>query len=426
MKFPRLLMVRQNLPNRALADVAAETRAQMESLNPASKLKPGDTVAIGAGSRGIRNIDIILREVVRYWKERGVSPFIFPAMGSHGAATAEGQADVLAHYGVTESAMGCPVVSQLEVVSLGRTADGVEAFMDWKAYEASGLMVVNRVKWHTDFSGEIESGLFKMLALGLGKLAGAQRYHSLAVTLGLEHIIVTVGRKVLDSGKVLGGVAILEDAYHNTAAIRAVAAADMERCERENLALVKSWMARIPTDLDVLILDEMGKDISGTGMDTKVVNRTVNAQEADWPGPRNRRIFVRELTPLSYGNAIGMGLADMATDRMVDRVDWEATKVNVFTSTNLPSCRTPLHCATDLECLEALTPTVGKLDPFEVTYGWLRNTLEVTRLALSANLRPQIERNAKLVIENEFEFQFDDGRNLVSPFGRLRDTASAR
>jgi hypothetical protein len=178
-------------------------------------------------------------------------------------------------------------------------------------------------------------------------------------------------------------------------------------------------------NLDILILDEIGKDISGTGMDTKVVNRTINAQEPDWPGPRNRRIFPRDLSALSYGNAIGMGLADITTDRLVSRINWEAMKVNVFTSTNLPSCRTPIHCATDLECLEALAPTVGKLDPLDVTYGWLRNTLEVTRIALSGNLRPQIERNSELTIENEFEFQFDDDRNLVSPFGRLRDTASA-
>ena len=418
-------MVRQNLPGRALADVAAETRAQMEAANLGSGLKPGATVAIGAGSRGIRNIDVILREVVRYWKDRGMRPFIFPAMGSHGAGTAEGQADVLAQYGITESPMGCPVVSQLEVISLGKTADGVEAFMDRKAYEAGGVMVVNRVKWHTDFEGQIESGLFKMLALGLGKIAGAQRYHSAAVKLGLEHVVVTVARKALESGKVLGGVAVLEDAYHNTAAIRAVAGADMERSERESLALAKSWMAKIPMDLDVLILDEIGKEISGTGMDTKVVNRTINAQDAPWPGARSRRIFVRELSPLSYGNATGMGLADITTDRLVERIDWEATKVNIFTSTNLPGCRTPVHCATDVECLRALAPTVGKPEPLDVTYGWLRNTLEVTRMALSGNLRPQIERSSELTIEDEFDFQFDDDRNLVSPFGCLRDTVSA-
>ena len=175
-----------------------------------------------------------------------MQPFLFPAMGSHGAASAEGQADVLAHYGITEAAMGCPVVSQLEVVSLGKTADGIEAFMDRAAYESDGVMLVGRVKWHTDFAGKIESGLFKMMAIGLGKFAGAQRYHAYAYRLGLEHVIRSVGRQVLESGKILGGLAILEDANHNTAKLDAVPVEDMEQREEENLALVKSWMAQDP------------------------------------------------------------------------------------------------------------------------------------------------------------------------------------
>src|SRR6202020_737943 len=194
-------------------------------------------------------------------------------MGSHGAATAEGQADVLAHYGIVESSMGCPVVSSLEVVPLGSTPDGIEAFMDKNAYDSDGVFLIGRVKWHTDFAGKIESGLFKMMAIGLGKFAGAQRYHSYAYRLGLEHVILTVGRQVLKSGKILGGLAILEDANHNAGKIDAVPVEAMEQREYENLALVKSWMAKIPMDLDILILDEIGKNISGAGMDTKVVNR---------------------------------------------------------------------------------------------------------------------------------------------------------
>src|SRR5437763_1683711 len=175
-----------------------------------------------------------------------MQPGIFPAMGSHGAASAAGQADVLAHYGITESAMGCPVVSQLEVVSLGKTDDGIEAFMDKMAYESDGVMLVGRVKWHTDFAGKIESGLFKMMAIGLGKFAGAQRYHAYAYKLGLEHVIRSVGRQVLKSGKILGGLAILEDANHHTAQLTAVPVDEMERTEEELLALVRTWMGRIP------------------------------------------------------------------------------------------------------------------------------------------------------------------------------------
>ncbi len=226
-------------------------------------------------------------------------PFIFPAMGSHGAATAEGQADVLAHYGIIEATMGCPVVSSLEVVSLGRTPDGIEAFMDRNAFESDGVMLVGRVKWHTDFAGKIESGLFKMMAIGLGKFAGAQRYHTYAYKLGLEHVICSIGRQVLASGKILGGLAILEDAHHSTAQVTAVPVEVMEQKEEELLRLVKSWMGRIPLDLDVLILDEIGKNISGAGMDTKVVNRGVYGEYNPWPGaPRIERIFIRGLSDL--------------------------------------------------------------------------------------------------------------------------------
>ena len=241
-----MLVVRQKFPDRQIADVAAEVRAQLAASGFAGRLKPGSRVAIGVGSRGIHNIATIVRNVVQYWKAQGMQPFLFPAMGSHGAATAAGQADVLAHYGITEATMGCPIVSQLEVVSLGKTADGIEAFMDKVAYESDGVMLVGRVKWHTDFAGKIESGLFKMMAIGLGKFAGAQRYHTYAYRLGLEHVIRSVGRQVLKSGKILGGLAILEDAYHNTAKLDAVPVEAMEQREEENLALVKTWMAQDP------------------------------------------------------------------------------------------------------------------------------------------------------------------------------------
>ena len=276
MQFPRLLVVRQKFPDRKIPDVAATVRAELAASGFAGRLKPGSRVAIGVGSRGIHNIATIVSQVVQYWKEKGMKPLIFPAMGSHGAASAAGQAHVLESYGITEASMGCPLVSQLEVVSLGKTADGIEAFMDKVAYECDGIMLVGRVKWHTDFAGKIESGLFKMMAIGIGKFAGAQRYHMYAYHLGLEHVVRSVGRQVLKSGKILGGLAILEDAYHNTAKIDAVPVEIMETREEENLALVKSWMATIPMDLDILIMDEIGKNISGAGMDTKVANRGVN------------------------------------------------------------------------------------------------------------------------------------------------------
>ena len=426
MQFPRLVVARQKFPDRRIPDVAAEVRKQLAGSNFAGKLKPGARVAIGVGSRGIHNIATIVRSVVQYWKDQGMQPFLFPAMGSHGAASAAGQADVLAHYGIVESAMGCPVVSQLEVVSLGKTGEGIEAFMDRMAYEADGVMLVGRVKWHTDFAGKIESGLFKMMAIGLGKFAGAQRYHAYAYKLGLEHVIRSVGRQVLASGRILGGLAILEDANHNTAKLDAVPVEVMEQREEENLALVKTWMARIPMDLDILILDEIGKNISGAGMDTKVANRGVNGEYNPWDtAPKFNRIFVRDLSALTYNSAVGLGMADVVTDRLVERTNWEPTYINSLTANTPAAVRTPIHFATDRECIERFAPTVGKLDLAEVTYGWIRNTMELGRIAFSENLRAQIESNPLLEIEATIDFDFDGGGNLISPFQPVEETAGA-
>src|SRR6185295_19132876 len=218
--------------------------------------------------------------------------------------TAAGQADVLAHLGVHEDGVGCPIVSRAEVVPLGSTEEGIEVFMDAEAYAADGVMVIGRVKWHTTFSGRIESGLMKMTAIGLGKFAGAQKYHTHGQRLGLERVIRLAGRAVLASGKILGGLAIVEDARHNTAKLDAVPADAIEARDEENLVLAKSWMPKLPCDVDVLIVDRMGKNISGTGMDAKVVNRGPACEYNPWPDmPSVRRIFVRELDPATYGNA---------------------------------------------------------------------------------------------------------------------------
>jgi hypothetical protein len=418
MSFPRLFLVRQKFPDRQLADIPGEVQRQLAASGFAARVKPGARVAIGVGSRGISNLATIVAEAVRYWREHGAHPFIFPAMGSHGAATAQGQADVLAKYGITEAAMGCPVVSQLEVVSLGKTADGIEAFLDKAAYESGGVMLVGRVKWHTDFAGKIESGLFKMMAIGLGKFAGARKYHTWAYKLGIEHVIRSVGRQVLASGRILGGLAILEDEYHHTAKLDAVPVEEMERREEDNVALVKTWMPRIPCNLDVLVIDELGKEISGAGMDTKIINRGVYGECNPWPElPQILRIFVRGLSRLTYNSAVGVGLADVVPDRLVEQIDWTPTALNCLTSNTLAAAKTPLHFPTDRECLERIQPTMGKFDPLEVTYGWIRNTLELSRIALSENLQAEIEAHPLLEItDGPFAMPFDAAQNLVSPF----------
>ncbi len=414
MRFSRLLPVTQHFPDRSVKDIPREVQEQLASAGFAARLKPGSRVAIGIGSRGITNIATIARSVVDFWKSSGMKPFIFPAMGSHGAATAQGQADVLAHYGIIEETMGCPIVSSLDVTPVGRTPQGIEAFMDRNAFESDGVMLCGRVKWHTDFAGKIESGLFKMMAIGLGKFAGAQHYHTYAYRLGLETVIRAIGRQVLATGKILGGLAILEDAHHNTGQLSAVPVEDMERREEELLALVKSWMGRIPMNLDILILDEIGKNISGAGMDTKVVNRGVHGQYNPWPdAPIIERVMIRDISNVSYGNGVGLGMADVVTDRFLAKIDWLPTRINSLTASTPAAIRTPVHFPTDRECLERMAPTVGKLESSEVTIGWIRNTMELGSLILSENLRPQIEANPALEITGPaITMPFDSEGNL--------------
>ena len=414
MPFPRLLPVRQHFPDRAIPDVAAAVRRELAASGFAARLKPGARVALGVGSRGIANLATIVRSAVDYWKSQGCEPFIFPAMGSHGAATAEGQADVLAHFGIHQGSMDCPVISALDVVSLGQTADGIPAFMDRNAFQSDGVMLIGRVKWHTDFAGDIESGLFKMLAIGLGKFAGAQKYHTYAYKLGLEHVIRSVGRQVLKSGKVFGGLAILEDANHNTAQLTAVPIENMERTEEDLLKLVKSWMGRIPVPLDILILDEIGKNISGAGMDTKVVNRSVHGESNCWPDlVRIERIFLRDLSSHTYGNGVGLGMADVVHNRLLEKIDWNATQINSLTASTPTAIRTPIHFPSDRECLEKIALTVGRIDQKDVTCGWFKNSLELGFMKLSENLRDTIRKHPDLEIVGPAEpMNFDPAGNL--------------
>ncbi len=415
MSFSRLLNVHQKFPDRRVADIPSTIEMELTSAGFGEKLKPGARIAIGVGSRGIANVATIVRAVVDYWKSRGFSPFLFPAMGSHGAATAEGQADVLAHYGIVESTMGCPVLSSLEVEPLGSTPDGIDAFMDKNAYDSDGVFLIGRVKWHTDFAGKIESGLFKMMAIGLGKFAGAQRYHTYAYRLGLEHVIRSIGRQVLKSGKILGGLAILEDANHNTAQLTAVPVGQMEQKEEELLALVKSWMGRIPAkEVDILIVDEIGKAYSGAGMDTKVVNRGVNGEYNPWDtAPRIHRIFLRDLSNRSYGNGVGLGMADVMNDRVLKIIDWTPTQINSLTASTPAAIRTPAHFPTDKICLEKFWPTVGKFKQEDVTIAWIANSMELANLRLSENLRAEIDANPMLTIEGPpEELDFDESGNL--------------
>jgi len=415
MKLQRMVRIRQNFAERKLPDVAAAVRAEMEAAEWAKAVPAGSRIAVGAGSRGISNIDIIAKAVIDFWKSRDAKPFIIPVMGSHGAASAEGQADVLAHYGITEQTMGAPVVSSLEVVKIGATPEGIDVSMDRTGLESDGVMLLSRVKWHTSFEGKLESGVHKMMAIGLGKWEGAKRYHAWSLRIGMEQVIRGVGKIVLETGKMLGGLAILEDAYHNTAEVYALGVAGMVEREEELLHRTKAWKANVPVDeVDLLIIDEMGKNISGTGMDAKVINRGPQGPNK-WPGvPIVRRIFTRDLTDMSYGNAIGIGLTDIVTDRLFNKIDFNATWINSLTASNPMPSKAPIHFPTDRECLEKILPTCGRLDISDCSIVWIRNTMELGEMLASENLIEQLEQNHHIEFLSEpREIEFDEAGNLV-------------
>jgi hypothetical protein len=412
-----MVLIEQQFPDRSIPDIAARIRQEFETWGYARTIPRGAKIAIGVGSRGISNIAAIVKAVVDCWKTAGAEPFVFPAMGSHGAATAEGQADVLAHYGIDQASMGVPVVSSLDVVRVGATAVGTEVFLARDAFSSDGVFLVGRVKWHTDFSGGIESGLCKMMAIGLGKLAGAQRYHTAAYRIGLEAAIRGVAGVVVGTGKVLGGLAIQEGARHETAGLSIVSAlnglAPLVRREEELLTEVKTWMARLPApEIDVLIVDEIGKNISGAGMDTKVINRGVHGQYNPWPNtPVVQRIFARGLTSNTYHNAVGIGLADVIHDRLLRDVDWRPTYLNSLTASTLAPIKTPPHFATDRECLERIAPTVGKWDTETVTYCRIKNTLALERAWVSENLLGDLAEGTRILSE-PVAIPFDDAGEL--------------
>jgi hypothetical protein len=272
------------------------------------------------------------------------------------------------------------------------------------------------VKWHTDFAGKIESGLYKMMAIGVGKFAGAQRYHAYAYKMGLENMIRSVGRQVLASGKVLGGLAILEDGNHDTARLAAVRVEEMEQREEELQALVKTWMPRIPLQaLDFLIVNQIGKLFSGAGMDPKVINRSVNGEYNPWQNaPRVERVFLRDLNPLSYGNAVGIGMADVMHSRILKKMKKKPTYVNSITACTPAAIRIPVNFPSDRKCLEEMWRTVGKEDPMDLTMGWIRNSQDLSLMAFTQNLRPELEANPNIeVLGPAKDLEFDAKGDLA-------------
>ena len=382
----------------ALSDIENAVAAQLADSGLGERLQPGARIAITGGSRGVANIATILRVVAEFVRQKGADPFVVPAMGTHGGATAEGQTALLASMGVTEDAVGAPIRSSMETTSIGRTPSDTDVRIDRLAYESDGIIVINRVKPHTDFGGTTESGLLKMLAVGLGKAEGALLVHSWG-TDGLRDIVPQTARVMLASGKIVLGLAILENSWAETAMVEAVEPDDIERRDAELLPTAKDWAQKLPfEEADVLLVRQMGKDISGTGMDAKVIGRTVCLAEGPPPSPRIYVIGVLELTPGTYGNAVGIGMADLTTQRLVDGINIEATRKNTMTARSVPGARIPLALPTDEALLDAalqLVPVPRQPDP---RIAVIENTLHLRRLHVSEAIAAELRGSSNITV----------------------------
>ena len=403
---PRMFKVRQEFPRPEPLDIPATVAAQIASVQ--DRLQPNARVAVTVGSRGIANFREIVRAVLDALTAAGVQPFILPAMGSHGGATPEGQKRILADYGITEETMGVPIEAAMATREVGRTADGVRAFSSAVALEADGIVVLNRVKPHTDyFSRTLGSGLIKMMVVGMGKHDGAANFHRTAVHRGYEETLRMLGRVVLREAPILFGIGLVEHQYHDTARIEAVRPEDIEAREAELFAEATALLPKLPfDDADLLVVDQIGKNISGPGMDPNVIGRHAHhystlLQNALDVTPFMRRIYVRGLTPETHGNAIGVGLADAVHVRLVEAMDAESTFVNVRTSLTLHNAKIPMHFPNDRAALAGLLDSLALPDPALARVMRIRHTLDLAQLELSEAFAAEVATREDFTVLSE-------------------------
>jgi hypothetical protein len=411
--LPKMIRVRQTFARPRVTDIPRTVAATLEAARV--PVKRGDTVAVGAGSRGIANIDVIVGATVRYLLDLGARPFVFPAMGSHGGGTADGQLSVLEHYGITEATMGCPVRATMDVTQVGEALD-LPVWLDRQAAEADCIGIVNRVKPHTDFKGSIESGLFKMMTIGLGKYTGAIQYHRANIQHGYETVITSVGREMLAKARIGFGLGIVENGYDETAHLEAFNAGDLEAGERRLLKSAREWMARLPfSPIDVLVVDQMGKNISGSGMDTNIIGRPSNPHEPFPADPKILWIVTLDLTEESYGNAVGIGNADFTTRRLVDRIDMKPTLINAITACAPGGAKIPATFDTDREAVETALSCIGLTPPERARVIRIRNTLMLGELEVSEAYAADVARRSDLTVLGEAPLGFDAAGRLI-PF----------
>jgi len=416
MSLPRMYRIRQSFDSPRLGDVASAVRGQLEQLQLAAKVRPGQTVAITVGSRGVANVALITREIVQHFLAMGARPYVVPAMGSHGGATAEGQRSLIESFGVTESFIGCPIRATMETVIVDKTPQGIPVHFDKFASEADHVFIANRIKPHTMFVGPIESGLHKMMLIGLGKHAGAVTYHRAIKSFTFLEIIRAVADSVVKKCRVLGGLGIVENAFEETALVEGVPVDQFYEREVELLEKARAWMPRLPlNDIDLLVVDEIGKEISGTGMDTNVVGRKYNDHAATELDSTNcRRIFVRGLTEKTHGNGTGIGLAEFTNRRTVEALDMRSTTVNCVTAGHVTAAMIPVHFDTDREVVNTALQTLGLTDPPDARVVQVRNTLLLQEMLVSEACLPQLKNHPRVTIEaGPIDWPFDAEGNLL-------------
>jgi len=410
--LPRMVKIRQSFPTEEIQDVAGALRAELTNSFVLEGVKPGMSIAIAVGSRGVAEIPTITRVVVEEIKKRGGQPFIVPSMGSHGGATAEGQIEVLANLGVTEQIAGCPIRSSMEVVQIGCLENGLPVYLDKLASKADGIVVINRVKPHTAFRGTNESGICKMITIGLGKQKGAESCHAYSFKYMAENI-VAMAKIVLAKVPILFAVGTVENAYDKVSKIVAVPAAEIIEKDAELLIEAKGNMPSLCIDkIDVLIIDQIGKDVSGDGMDPNITGRYPTPYASG--GPEVAKMVVLDLTEATHGNANGMGTADFATRKLADKVNFKMTYANGLTSTVVGPTHMPTILDNDCDAIRAAVKTCNALDLSKARIVRIKDTLHLREIWISEELIAEAIQKSHVIIESEpQEMTFDSAGNLV-------------
>lgn len=412
--LPRVVKVRQAFPRPIIDDVAATLSESLTSNGALIQIRPGMRIAITAGSRGVTDYALALKVIADELKKRGAEPFIFPAMGSHGGATAEGQTHIVEGLGVTEEYVGAPIVSCMETVQIGTTDNGLPVHVDRHAWEADGIIIVNRIKPHVSFRGAYESGLVKMIAIGLGKQRGAEICHQYGFGV-MEENMVALASTCLQRCNILFGVALLENAYHETCKVEVIGAQDILDAEPALQVESKTLLPRIHFNpLDVLIIDEIGKNIAGTGFDNNIVGRFHTPYVTPSPDTqRVTRIAALDLSADTHGNGNGLGILDFTTRRAFEKFDFEQTYPNSLTSTVPVSVKIPMVLSSDLRAIQAAIKTCNIADIRQVRLARSRNTLCIDQMEISENLLPEAERHQYVeVLSDPYNLSFDEKGNL--------------